>query len=95
MELKHGFKIGDKTVKNFEVLPATAGMMIEVIEENRRLGEAGNFEGLATVRRIKITELGDRWNLETLKKMSLTDFNILQKAIGDFDENFTTGPVEF
>jgi hypothetical protein len=93
MELKHGFKIGDKEVKEFEVLPATAGMVLEIIEENQKLGDSGSFEGLQIVKRIKIEGLGERWNLEALKKMSVEDFNVLNEAISEFDANFTVSPV--
>jgi hypothetical protein len=99
-ELKHGIltetvlengETKETLLKEFEVLPATAGLAIAIVSESSKNGT--DFNKIMYRERIKIKDLPSKaWNISVLEQLSIADFLILKEEIEKFDEVFTFTP---
>lgn len=94
MELKDGIvteKNGETdSLREFEVLPATAGVIIAAVSG---ADSEAKLNAQMLLARIKIKNLPpNAWRIGVLEQMSAEDLGIMQEALREFDENFTFAP---
>lgn len=89
-EKNGGGELQTDTLKEFEVLPATAGVIIAAVSG---ADSEAKLNAQMLLARIRIKNLPPRaWNISVLEQMSAEDLNVMHEAIREFDENFIFAP---